>query len=297
MKVQFLPSEQSPAEHFKAFIQSLVEKFKPQKIIKFGRQTLSNEIEGCFANKQVKHSHYCLLMVTEHVTRIDYEVQDYANSHYHDGQITIICHGQDAIKEAIKANSRFFITVSNSGQLLYSNNGYTQFDAETQFIPTGALEKAEKHFFHRIPLADGFLQGARECLQKHHFNICAFMLHQVVEQCCIVLIRIHIAYRSEFHNLHRLLSLCRCFSEEPYKMLLSGSQTDRRLFDILVKSYSQARYADTFFVEQADAEQLYNKVSAFHQLVKCMCKEKMEELSDIAFQYKQQNAESEVAHE
>lgn len=297
MEVQFLMSDQSRAEHFKAFIQSLIGKFQPQKIIKFGKQTLSNEIEGCFANKQIIHSHYCLLMVTENITRIDYEVQDYANSHYHHGQITILCHGQDAIKEAIKANSRFFITVSNTGQLLYSNDGFTQFDAETHFIPVGALEKAEKHFFHRIPLADGFLQGACECLLKHHFNICTFMLHQVVEQCCIVLIRIHIAYRSEFHNLHRLLSLCRCFSEEPYKMLLSGSPTDRRLFDILVKSYSQARYADTFIVEQADAEQLYKKASAFLQLVKCMCKEKMEELSEIGLQYEQQNKESEVGHE
>lgn len=297
MEVQFSLSDQSREEHFKSFIQSLVEKFKPEKIIQFGKQTLINEIEGCFANKKINHCHYCLLMVIESATRIDYEMQDYANAHYHNGQVTIICHSKSSIEDAIKSNNRFFISVYNTGKLLYSNDGMAQLDVTAKFIPTGALEKAEKHFFHRIPLAEGFLQGAHECLVKHHFNICTFMLHQVIEQCSIVLIRVNIAYRSEFHNLHRLLCLCRCFSDEPYNLLLSGSQTDRRLFDILTKSYSQARYAETFFVEKDDAGQLYSKVSSFLQLTKSICKDKMEELDDIVMLYKQQNTGSEVVYE
>lgn len=83
-----------------------------------------------------------------------------------------------------------------------------------------------------MPLADGFLMCASECLENEQYGICAFMLHQAVEQACICLVRVHIAYRSKFHNLYRLLRLCQCFSERPFQLFLSTPE-DERLFDVL----------------------------------------------------------------
>ncbi|UZD24354.1 HEPN domain-containing protein [Algoriphagus halophytocola] len=282
MKVKTLTIGQDQAEHFRAFLQALVEKFQPIQIISFGRQTIENKLEGCFSSHwQQKQVHHCLLLIMESPTRIDYEVQEFTNHQYQQGQVTIICHGEASIKESLRENSRFFITVLRQGKTLYMKSGFHLLEDIPVYIPTKAREKAERHVHHRIPLADGFLEAAQESFQKNRYNLCVFLLHQTVEQACILLIRVHIAYRSEFHNLKRLLGLCRCFSDEPYQLLVGSDSKDRKLFDLLIKSYAKARYASSFLISQKDAEELFTKVSAFVDLTKKMCTVKMEELASL----------------
>lgn len=295
MEMQILSATDQQAGYFKTYVQCLVEKFKPLQLFCFAKTNLLTEITGCFKDQHsIHHSNYCLLMVTETNTRIDHEVQEYSNSHYQHGRIAIICHGQECILEAIKANNRFFMTVYTTGQLLYSHDGMSNFDFSEKFIPTQSAKKAQKHFFHRMPLAEGFLRGAGECLQKEDYNVSTFMLHQVVEQCCILIIRVHIAYRSEVHNLLRMLRLCSAFSERPLQAFLLGNPEDERLFSLLLKSYSGSRYGDGFKVGSQDALNLYNRVSAFVDLVKEMCTTKIEELENEILLYKELKGESEV---
>src|SRR5215217_469705 len=194
------PSKLSPeanhAVHFREFVQRLAQKFEPLQVFSFSQNICTQNTKGCFNENQVSiKCNYCLLVVTEIATRIDYEMQDFANANYQNGTITIICHGKQPIIDAVKQNSRFFIAVLTIGKLLYSRDGLLDGDPIPPFIPTKGAIMALKHFNHRIPLADGFLMCASECLQKNQLGICAFMLHQAVEQACICLVRVHIAYR------------------------------------------------------------------------------------------------------
>lgn len=295
METQFSQSGQFQKENFSAFIKELVQKFKPEQIYSFGKYIDFKVNVGCFIeDHSTENYHYFLLMVTESVTRIEHEVQDFANNHYPFGKITILAHGEETIADAIKANNRFFITIYNEGQILYSRDGMLQRTHSINFIPTQGAVKAQKHYNHRFPLATGFLKSAKECLTNQHYNLSAFMAHQVVEQCCIALIRVHLAYRSDIHNLYRQLRLCESFSPAPSKLFLSGSEEDKRLFDIMVKSYSAARYKDDFKVEQADAEQIFTRVSTFLKLTEIMCGDKINSLATVADSYTQLKKESEV---
>ncbi|MBB5620973.1 HEPN domain-containing protein [Pedobacter cryoconitis] len=298
METQNLNHFQNQHKRFLSFIKVLVDKFKPEQIYSFGKNYALNEIDSCF----VKHNtngqyHYFLLMVTESRTKIEHEVQDFVNSKFGFGSMTVLVHGKEIIAEALAGNNRFFNTVCSKGQIVYSQNGMVEPEFISPFIPTQSAEKALKHLYHRMELANGFLAGADECLNNDHFNVCTFMLHQVVEQACIALIRVHLAYRCELHNLQRLLRLCKCFSDKPIKMLLSGTTEDERLFDILLTSYSGARYRDNFDVSREDAELLFYKISAFLTLAKVMCNEKIEALTKEVEVYKEQNQESEASHE
>ena len=239
-------------------------------------------MSGTFVeNTTAYQCHYCLLMVTDTNTRIDHEVQDYANSLYEDGTITILCHGQEAISEAIQKNSRFFISLYSIGKLLYSRDGINVLNLTRRYDIADAPIKAYKHYQHRISLAEAFLIGANECLAKEQYTVCTFLLHQVVEQCCIGLIRVFLAYRSEVHNLKRLLLLCNAFSDAPYNLFLSGTKEDSRLFEILVKSYSQARYGNTFQVQKQDANALSEKIARFLEMTESMCEEEISRLEKM----------------
>ncbi|RZJ83315.1 MAG: HEPN domain-containing protein [Chryseobacterium sp.] len=297
METQFSQSGQFQKETFLAFIKELVQKFKPEQIYSIGKNIDLKVNNGCFIeNHSTESYHYFLLMVTESVTRIEHEVQDFANNHYPFGKITILAHGQETIAEAIKANNRFFITIYNEGKILYSRDGMVRPFQTSSLIPTQGAVKAQKHYNHRFPLATGFLKSTKECLTNQHYNLSAFMAHQVVEQCCIALIRVHLAYRSDIHNLYRQLRLCESFSSAPSSLFLSGRDDDKRLLDIMVKSYSAARYKDDFKVEQADAEQIFTRVSTFLKLTEIMCGDKIKSLAAVAESYTQLKKESEVVY-
>lgn len=278
METSNLPQFKRKATSIRKLVFLLSQKFSPLRIYEFSGRSWNGMQEPCLG------PNHCLLLITEQVNRIDYQVQDFVNRCYQNGTVTVICHDQQAIGIAIAANSRFFIRSLTYGKLLYSKDGLLDGDPIPPFIPTKAAIKALKHYNHRIPLAEGFLMCASECVEMKQYGICAFMLHQAVEQACICLIRVHIAYRSEFHNLYRLLHLCQCFSEKPFQLFLSTPE-DERLFDVMAKSYSGSRYREDFTVSRQDAESLHQRVASFLLLVKEMCNEKIELLITAASDY------------
>ncbi|CAM4411839.1 HEPN domain-containing protein [Pedobacter westerhofensis] len=297
MKVEDQNTSQIQKKEFAAFIKDLADKYQPLQIYCFGEFMESANKRGCFIESAAHENYqYYLLMVIESATRIENHVQDYANHHFPYGTITILVHGKETITEAVRANNRFFITVANSGKLLYSADPTIKSFRVPDFIPTRAAEKAKKHYRRRMALAAGFLESAMECLRKGNYHLCVFMLHQVVEQCCICMIRVHLAYRSDIHNLYRLLRLCDSFSPAMSGLFLGEGEEGRRLFELMVSSYSAARYKDDFVVEQPDAERLYNQVAAFLKVADVLCQDKIEALALDAEVYRQLKTESEVCY-
>lgn len=104
-----LSPEADHAVHFREFIQRLAQKFEPLQIFSFSQNTYTQSYQGCFTDSQINFRFdNCLLVVTESATRVDYEMQDFANTNYRQGTVTIICHGRQSVMEAVQHNSRFF---------------------------------------------------------------------------------------------------------------------------------------------------------------------------------------------
>lgn len=279
--METLTTTTSHTSYFNAFIAKLTDKFQPLQIFKFSQNSFMQHHQGCFkSTRSANFCNYCLLLVTESATRIDYEAQDFANRHYQQGTVTLICHDKQSIQDAIAGNNRFFITACSKGELIYNYNGLLLPEEVPAFIPTQAAAKARKHYQHRFSLSEGFYLGASECLSNwEQYSVAVFMLHQAVEQLCIGLIRIHLAYRSEFHNLNRLLHLCSSFSHLPLQLFTETTE-DKRLFSILLKSYSAARYQANFVVSEKDATTLCNKVADFTAMATQLCEEKIATLEE-----------------
>jgi HEPN domain-containing protein len=276
MQLNTLAPAPSQKLDFNSLIEKLATKFNPLQIINFSRHNFVQNSNGCFREEtNSQYCNYCLLLITESGTRIDHDVQDFVNTHYHHGTITVICHCKKAITEAIAGNNRFFIKACTEGEVLYQNEEVFSVGEVPSFDPKLAATKAKEHFQRRFSLAEGFYLGAIDCMCLHEqYNICLFMLHQAVEQLCIGLIRVHLGYRSEFHNLNRLLRLCTSFSEEPLQ-LFTGTAEDVRLFNLLCKSYSAARYNVGFEASPEDVSTLCDRVTEFTELFTRLCEDKI----------------------
>ena len=268
----------SQCRELEEVITSLVSKFKTEYIFCFSCLNDAKTTTSCFAGDiNQSDTHYFLLMITTEITRIEHEVQDYVNTIFEKGTITIVVHGMETVINAIAQGSRFFASVCRDGMQLYSASGLRLNIEYPNLNPATTFTKAQKHFYHRFGMAWGFQESASTSHDNSMYNNCLFELHQSVEQACIAVIRVYMAYRSDMHNLGRLLNLCKCFSDGQIELFPRRTEEDKRLFQILVKSYSDARYKDDYQVSDSDAEDLCTRVLEFCELIKRLCNEKLAE--------------------
>src|ERR1035437_4242909 len=218
-------------------INLLIGQYKTEYVICFGCVNDDKATASCFIEAvQQNNTHYFLLMITTEITRIEHEVQDYVNRHFDKASITIIVHGLETVTNAINQGSRFFTAVCRDGMQLYSANGLRLNIDYPNLNPATTFSKAQKHYYHRFGMALGFLESAGVCYENGFYSNCMFELHQAVEQAGIAVIRVYMAYRSDMHNLARLINLCRCFSDEPTELFPRRNEEDKRLFQLLLKS-------------------------------------------------------------
>lgn len=253
-------------------VNKITNHYQTEHIICFGSVKESKSIKNCFTDDSEQESeHFFLLMITTEVTRIEHQVQDFVNGVFDSASVTILVHGMDTVSHALRQGSRFFNTVCRDGLYLYSAR---MPDFSTHFIklkPLTTFTKAEKHYHHRYSMALGFLEAADNCFEKEYFNNTIFMLHQAVEQSCIAMIRVFLSYRSDIHKLSRLLKLCLCFSSEPRALFPTNTTEEQRLFRLLEKSYSDARYRDEYRILRTDAEIVLRQVRSLLELCEQLC--------------------------
>lgn len=272
-----LPSTYKDIENI---INDLIVRYSPDRIISFGCIINTTHSSGCFVDSMnEQQNHYYLLMVTPGPNRQQHMIQDYVNSHFFKGSITILAHSKDRILDAINNEKDFFFNmVYRDGVFLYRVDGLIFQDHELPDIDMqNKFSLAEKYYERREVMAKGFIQSAKECLTAENYNVAIFLLHQAMEQTCIETIRVFIAYRADIHNLNRLLDLCLCFlkKNDIYPRKTKG---DKRLLKLLIESYSDSRYSTDFIVTQEDAQQIYKYVTSFVNLIDTLCLNKLSEL-------------------
>lgn len=279
METQALSIAKTQSKSFSKFIRLLIWKFQPYQLFCFAQNNVFKEENGCFATKNITaDSRYCLLMVTAAAEPTEQTVQKFIDSRFAAGKITILCYSKKAALEAIAARNRFFLTIYSRSQLLYSKDHFQQANYNYELNPFKVLKNAERKSAHCNSLIDTFFAGAEYSLQHQEYPMCIMMLHQVTEQCLILLLNLHLSFKIEApHSLNTLMGLCRSFSGQPQKLLLS-SKEDKRLFEILVRSNSAIYHNLSFSVDENDARQLFIRISTFLKLTRLMCRNKIQQL-------------------
>ncbi|MXV52462.1 HEPN domain-containing protein [Pedobacter sp. HMF7647] len=255
----------------------LANRYQPEGIICFGYKNRQRQSAGCFASHVNSEScHYFLLLITKENARIEHEVQEFVDHRYRNGKLTILAHGKETVGEGIARGNLFFTSVCRYGFQLYSSSGLCLcFDYPEENFETN-LAECSSNAYQRLEMASSFLTAAEKSLYEEHYAACLFLLHQVVEQACLALIRLFMAYRADTHNLSRLLELTECFSESAAYFPRELPE-DQRLFRMLMKSYSDCRYKDAFEINDEDAQSLFKRVSGFFAALKSLCHNRLED--------------------
>lgn len=264
----------------KAVIDGLVLRYQPVTICCFSyRQTQSLRM-NCFDKEASRErSHFFLLMVTQGRQRLEHEAQDYLNTHFTEIETTLLVHGEDTVVEQLKTGNWFFSRVLNLAERCYSKDGLLLQSPLPELDDAAVVASARNCFIHRLDMAHGFYKGAQALREANYPSNALFLLHQCVEQSCSALIRVFLNYRSDIHNLSRLMKLCLCFTDMPLEVFPQESAADQRLFSLLQRSYSETRYREGFQVERDDFLQILQRVKNLMDRMEAMCGERLLALS------------------
>lgn len=239
------------------------------KILCFGIRRRDFNSWSCFLEHREKESEFAfdlLVVTTAHEKRQRFEVLDaIETSLAGTGVKTTVCvHSNEAVCQAIENGSLFFTTVCRSGMLLYQD----PLRAETWTVDSAVHEDLYDRsgdWTRSYRLGGNFLRGALHFCSLGAGSIAAFMLHQAVEHTCIALTQLVMGYRLSTHNLRRLLGMTGNFTDIGCLKFPCNTAEEAALFFALSRAYSDVRYKEGFYVTEANARILAERVKGFYE--------------------------------
>lgn len=248
-------------------VTAIVKAISPEKIICYGSRIDIMQDWGCFLpgdnyQSSTDTEFDLLIITTNEEKRADHEIIQLCEQQAEPlgCRITTIVHKLAAVNEAIEQGRRFFTILYQKGVLLYNGNDLP-LSKPPGILPLAAIKsRMEKSWNKEFEMARRFYDTAKHCLTNGWNELCVFNLHQSVQHGCMALIRSITGYRSQTHNISRLLALTENFSLLPAIIFPVITDEEIELFNLLRNAYSGARYKDDYTVSSDKATILSERV-------------------------------------
>ena len=244
----------SQHEQLALLIQRIVGAIQPEKIICYGCRVITSLDWSCFLDSEPygecsKLAFDLLLITADDEKRAFHEIIQIAEQQC-DPHITIssVTHKLTAVNEAIQAGSYFFSSLLHKGVLLYDNSCIPLLPVQHEEAYHFPISKAEAIWGRWYDMAKRFYLLALHSLSCEWPDQSVFLLHQAVEHTCIALIRVFTGYRSNTHNLARLLAMTENFSPIPTGIFPRLTPEETTLFNHLLNGYADPRYKDGYCI-------------------------------------------------
>lgn len=267
-------------------VTGIVSTISPEKIICYGWRTTFMRDWGCFIEtdgyRETVYPTYDFLVVTNaDEKKADHEIIQLCEQQAEPLKLRVTCviHKLASVNDAIEKGSRFFTTLHNKGALLYNSNRVPLADPPGD-LPIGEIKnRVEETWKKGFDIANRFYHLGKQCLGNEWYELSVFMLHQSMQHGCMVLLKAIIGYRSNTHNLARLLALIDNFSMLPSSIFPLITKEETELLNLLRNAYSDARYKEDYTVPSEKAAVLSDRVKQLLSVAERLYEEKLTSLN------------------
>ena len=142
---------------------------------------------------------------------------------------------------------------------------------------------AQSEFDRLYPYACDFLGVVKEYfMPKEQYNLSAFMLHQTCEKLYYTILMVFTNYLPKTHKIKELSGMVKRFSQELTTVFPQNTDEEKECFDLLCRSYIEARYNKDFSISQEQLEYLISRIGILKDITERLCKEKIAEYDTMA---------------
>lgn len=263
-------------EQLDYLVRVITDSLNVNAIIYIGSTVSSTVIRSCFAPEGVEASYqyeYDLLVIAPpEETREDYELQDIIESRCRPyARVNATVRDRVVVGDLLRKGSAFYHTAFNQGYLIYcSGPGSLPVLKRPGFFDNRTV-KAENDWELLYSDATKFLEGGEFYAGAGNLRHSVFMLHQAAEKVCSAMIRVFTGLHTSTHNLNKLFRYTRLFSMEPSAVFPRNTPEEMHLFNLLFKGYSDARYRQSYTINENELEILLGRLHMLLEIAERLC--------------------------
>ncbi len=257
---------------------------KPEIIILFGSFARGDWVEDRYQDKSGTiyeyKSDFDIFIVVESQKQVCYKKpwqklnKKISESTTIQTRASIVNHSIELLNKELTKGHYFYIDIKKEGILLYDSGKYVLSDP-VELHPSARKGKATEHFKYWMKKALSFNDLFEFTYQKDDYSMAAFMLHQTAESLFTAILLVFTDYRPKTHDLEQLRSLVNGQNPRFIKVFPNIGQEEKRLFELLRKSYVDARYDRTFKIHKEELQWLNQQVEILKALTEEICMEKI----------------------
>lgn len=250
--------------------------FGQRTVSKTAMTTILDDSEAAFENTH----YYLFLIVNDYQADVPGNIAFNIKAQTGGGcTATLVMHTKKSLKQKAGDQQYFFYQIMQRGKLLFQET------AQPPFLPfeeTPARNiKSAKMYLHQRNRTKEFLMEAEAMDGGGATKIHVYLMHLVVEQTCLGLIRLFLGYMPNHHNLVYLFELCEYFTPLTAEIFPRKTHKDKELLKILSGHNSSLRYGFIDDVPYHDYEVLSNRYNEFVERADKLAATELERLEKL----------------
>lgn len=185
-----------------------------------------------------------------------------------------------ALNKQLEEGRYFYTQLKQEGIILY-NSGKFKLARRRKLKFKEIQQQAQEYFDDKFDRANSFFRLAKSAYDYQDYKMSSFQLHQACENYYHT-IRLAFTLRSnKQHNLAKLSSSVKHYSEDLAKVFPQHTSEEKRLFTLLKDAYVEARYNAKFLVTKEDIDTLIPKIELLQNITKTICEKKIREYGEM----------------
>jgi len=191
--------------------------------------------------------------------------------------VTLLIHNVTELETEHADQKYFFDKVICSGQMLYLN-------PESQTIinnvtpPQRDVASAIEYLHYRNTIANILLEHVADGYDSSYTHLTGMLLHHVVEQACLAMIRLFLGYSPNYFSIRYLLEICEHFSPEIANFFPNRTESDLRILKQLSRQPWTLRYSGKDSVSNDEMELLEGRCNEFVAHVHTLVNKALEDM-------------------
>lgn len=182
----------------------------------------------------------------------------------------------NTINQQLREGRYFYTQVKKEGVILY-DGGKLKLVRRRKLRYDEIQQQARRYFNYKWDKADSFLRGVYFYLNENDYVMASFHLHQVFESCYFAILLVFTLRNNKQHNLLKLYSSVRHYSQELGTVFSFTDAEEKRLFYLAKDAYIHSRYNPKFVVAREDIEALLPKMELLRNIARRVCQQRIEE--------------------
>jgi len=174
----------------------------------------------------------------------------------------------------LKEGNYFYADIANEGILLFDSGKY-KFAKPSSLSIVQRRELARKDFDFWFGKAESFLKDYSHNISDKSFSNAAFHLNQAVEALLTSVLLVYTGYKPKTHNIEKILSLVLGIEKELAGVFKRETREEKRLFELLKRSYIDARYSKDFKISEEDLKRIHSQTTALKEEATRVCEERI----------------------